>query len=299
MWNSENENLYDGVNYFARGLVRAYVETNSTGFIAWPLTQGSFDHLPFMDNVLPSIANQPWSGHYSFSTAIWAFAHVNQFVEPGWVYDDAATGYLTGGGSFVTLRSNDSSNHVTVIIETVSCEHPTSQPHPPILCTNSTSPPQTIRLVLPASISKMALWTSSVLSNNDTSGWFLRQSDLVVTDGSLSFDLPPNMMATLTSQLDKGYKGNFTDAKVPASAPFPKLYQVAFNSTPIDTTVASFLIDQRGVFEMVEDSSFGRVLQVSVSQVCCVPFFSFYFFGFALILLSYSMYVLRLSETTY
>jgi hypothetical protein len=49
-----------GVRFLARALVRAFVETNATGFIEWPLTNGAYEHLPFMNNILPSKSTQPW-----------------------------------------------------------------------------------------------------------------------------------------------------------------------------------------------------------------------------------------------
>ena len=61
-------------------------------------------------------ANTPWSGHYDVQPAVWATAHTTQFAQPGWRYIDSACGYLSKGGSYVTLKSG---KDYSIIIETI------------------------------------------------------------------------------------------------------------------------------------------------------------------------------------
>ena len=128
LWNSENEATYLGVRVLARALNRAYVETNATAHVEWPLANGVAAHLPFMGNILPAVANEPWSGHYHLSTALWAMAHHAQFAARGWRYDRAASLLLAGGGSAVTRRSGAD---FSVVLETVACEARSGFPRSP------------------------------------------------------------------------------------------------------------------------------------------------------------------------
>ena len=61
----------------------------------------------------PRYAMSPWSGNYSVQSPIWIAAHTTQFVELGWRYVSGGSGFLDGGGSFVTLASPDGAD-VTV-----------------------------------------------------------------------------------------------------------------------------------------------------------------------------------------
>lgn len=265
LWNSENEDIYMGVKYLARGLVRAYVETNATAFVQWPLTQGAYEHLPFMNNILPSIANQPWSGAYNISTAVWAFAHLNQFIAPGWLYDRDSSKLLPGGGSVVTLRSLPT-GHFTSVFETISCHDMPVCPTcgvrvPPTNCANI-SDAQRVEVQVPAGVTKVAVWESKVDSNYDHEGWFIQQADLPVgPDGKLELTLAANRMVTVTSQLLVGHKGSYPAP--PARRPFPLPYATNFSQEV--GSVPRYFLDERGVFE-VTSTEHGRVLKQAAPE---------------------------------
>ena len=165
-----------------------------------------------------------------------------------------------------------------MVLETVSCDHPFDVRFPstpdtnPIHCPNKTAEPQTITLAIPYGIPRLAFWTSSVLSNYDDTDWFIRQGDLQVETvsglSSVTFSLAPDTMATLTTQLSLGQKGKAIDP-IPPAAPFPTTISLAFNETPLSTKTPPFLLDQRGVFEMVPFKNMqgdGRVLAQVVPE---------------------------------
>jgi len=275
LWNSENEAGYMGVRFLARALVRAYVMTNATGFISWPLTNGAFEHLPFMDNILPSHATQPWSGAYNISTHIWAFAHHTQFTQPGWLFDRAASRLLDGGGSVVTRRSPDGT-HFAAVIETVPCEdmpvcNTCDIRFPPVKCPNATSAPQIVTIKVPTGVNAVAVWESDTRSDSDHSGWFLRRADLEPSSGAVTLSLPVGRLVTVTSQLNKGNKGKY--GPPPAPSPFPVPYSVNFSQPSVLGSIPKFFLDQRGVFEVVDRPPYGRVLrqQAPEPEVVWIP----------------------------
>ena len=274
LWNSENEAGYMGVRFLGRAIVRAYVETNATGFIEWPITNGAYDHLPFMDNILPSHATQPWSGHYNMSTHIWCFAHHTQFSSPGWRFDRANSKFLRGGGSVVTKRSSDG-KWFTSVIETVPCEDMPVGPHDdvrvtPQNCYNMSALPQAVVLKLPAGVmgSKVAVWISDVRSDVNHSLWFNRQADQALhADGTVMLHVPPSRLITVTNQLNKGYKGSHP--LPPPAAPFPLPFKVNFSETAAGTkysSVPQYFLDQRGVFEVTTRAPYGVVLRQQAPQ---------------------------------
>jgi galactosylceramidase len=278
LWNSENEAGYMGVRFLARALVRAYVENNASGFIEWPLTNGAYNHLPFMNNILPSESTQPWSGSYNISTHIWAFAHHTQFANPGWLFDRANSRILPKGGSIVTRHSPNGADFASVI-ETVPCEDMPVGPHDGIRykhnfrCPNATDPPQRLSFRLPPNVKKVAVWQSEALSDADHSGWFNRQPDLRTVDGVVDIEVGPQKVITITSLMNRGHKGSHP--KPPSPAPFPLPFAVNFSLPDAKyTSVPKYFLDQRGVFEITQvGPPYGRVLRQAVpeSEVVWIP----------------------------
>ena len=88
----------------------------------WSPVSSYYDSLLLPDSGLMT-ANPPWSEHYDVQPAVWATAHTTQFAQPGWQYLDSACGYLTAGGSYVTLKSGED---YSVILETVDAREPQS-----------------------------------------------------------------------------------------------------------------------------------------------------------------------------
>ncbi len=231
LWDSEGH--YDEklpFNEMARNVNRNYPGGKVTAAIYWPIVSAIYDNLPY-DNIGMIKCNQPWSGHYVVTPSVWAMAHTAQFTEPGWSYIDGASGFFsqdaTGAhGSYVTLKSPDNKDF-SVIIETVQAKAP-----------------QTVQFSV-AGFPKAAvhLWSTDFTSSN-SSDWFVRQADLVLSGGQYSLTIQPGYVYTLTSTTGQ------TKAAVapPAAAPFPIPYSENFEAYAVGK-MPKYFSDMYGGFE--------------------------------------------------
>ena len=252
--------------------MRFYVESRAVGFIEWPLTSSDV-HLPFMAFMSPSRCGSPWSGSYSVSTSIWAFAHFTQFVQVGWSFLPSASGRLAGGGSFVTLSPPAAAEHTVdfaTIIETVNCTGFATITHP---CRASATTTQHVVITVPSAPGqRLAFWLSDTSSDTDHSAWFIRQADLVVSPGrTVTVTLPVNSLATITTQLALGVKGSHPSPPTPT--PFPLPYKVSYTAPRADgIRLPPFFMDQRGVFELTQTPAGHGILQaIPESEVEWIP----------------------------
>lgn len=84
-WSSEESSTTDtpaGGACWARLLNQNYVVGNITATIMWNLVTSFYTSLPYFGASLMN-AGQPWSGHYTVMTPVWATAHHTQFTRPG------------------------------------------------------------------------------------------------------------------------------------------------------------------------------------------------------------------------
>lgn len=167
-------------------------------------------------------ANTPWSGTYEVQSTIWVTAHTTQFAQPGWQYMDNASGKLSAGGSYVSLRSPSKTQWSTVV-ETVDAKQS-----------------QTIEFSLEGSLGTQMVhvWQT------DASHSLEKVADIAVHDGRFRYTFAPNALYTVTNTTGQG-RG---EAQPPAPAAFPFPYsdnfdQIAEGHTP------KFLSDQDGAFE--------------------------------------------------
>jgi hypothetical protein len=158
-------------------------------------------------------------------------AQTAQFTDPGWRYIDSASGFFnqdtTGAhGSFVTLKSPDSKDF-SVIIETVSAKAP-----------------QTVQFSV-AGFPQTAvhLWSTDFTSSN-SSDWFVKRPDIVVSGGQFSLTIEPGYVYTLTTTTGQ------TKASVapPAAGSFPMPYSDNFDTYPAGK-LAKYFSDMYGGFE--------------------------------------------------
>jgi O-glycosyl hydrolase len=231
LWDSEGH--YDEklpFNEMARNINRNYPGGKVTAAIYWPIVSAIYDNLPY-DNIGMIKCNQPWSGNYVVTPSVWAMAHTAQFTQPGWSYIDGASGFFnqdaTGAhGSFVTLKSPDNKDF-SVVIETVQAKAA-----------------QTIKLsVTGFPKAALHLWSTNFTSS-DSSAWFVKQPDMVTSDGQYSLTIQPGYVYTLTTTTGQ------TRAAVapPASKPFPFPYADNFESYPAGK-MAKYFSDMYGGFE--------------------------------------------------
>lgn len=176
-WN----NYLTGAVRLAAEMNHEYVDSRITAFINWPAAYSWYPTVQMQGSGLLK-ANEPWTGNFELGPTLWTVAQTAQFVHPGWRYLDSASGYLDGGGTYVTLTSG---NSYTTIVET----------------TGATAP-QTISLQgVPRTLHR---W-STTLQSTDPDDWFVRGAD--VRPGS-QVTLPPGTVTTLTTE--RGGKGTAT-----------------------------------------------------------------------------------------
>ncbi len=122
---------------------------------------------------LASSFDGAWPNSVPF--AIWASAHTTQFARPGWQYADNSSGFLAGGGSYVTLMNGVD---YTSVIETLGAD------------TN-----QKVRFTLAGGLSHgiVHVWKS------DAARTFQRQGDILPADGSFTLVFEPDAIYTLTT----------------------------------------------------------------------------------------------------
>ena len=182
LWDSEGHfDEHPGWPEMARNINRNYVAGRATATVFWPIISAMYDNLPYDDIGLVK-SNQPWSGHYVVTPSVWVMAHTAQFTAPGWQYMDSAWLLLHGStgahGSYVALRS-PSRKDFSLIIETVQAKSA-----------------ETVRFALAGfPRRKLHLWTTD-LASSDPTHWFVKQPDIVATNGKFSLDLLPGRMYT-------------------------------------------------------------------------------------------------------
>jgi len=233
LWSSEDQPLTpDGMpntrDWATGGRVLAqiyntnYIEGRFTKTETWSPITSYYDILAAPHSGL-MYANTPWSGHYDVQSAVWVTAHTTQFAQPGWTYIDSACGYLTGKGSYVTLKSPSSGDY-SVIVETIDAKAP-----------------QQVKFVTTGNLSSgmVHVWETNAIKN------FEHVADLTPRNGSFHIILEPDSLYSLTTTTGQG-KG--TDV-APAAAPFPFPYAPDFGSSDRGKSPRYFA-DQNGAFEV-------------------------------------------------
>jgi hypothetical protein len=233
LWASENgsQDENSGATAMARAINRGYIDGLMTAYINWPLIAAIYPNLPY-NTVGLMVANQPWSGSYSVGKQTWVTAHTTQFTQPGWHYLDRASGYLgnnSGNGSYVTIKSPNSSDY-SVIIETVDA-----------------NASQTVSFQISNGLSTgtVYVWATNLRSSN-ASDYFVQQSSITPSGNAYSITLQPGYVYTLSTTTGQG-KGTVLG---PPTAGLALPYSDSFDSYT-DNQEARYFSDQNGSFEIV------------------------------------------------
>ncbi|MER7673736.1 ricin-type beta-trefoil lectin domain protein [Kitasatospora sp. NPDC096128] len=233
LWASENgsEDADGGAGAVARGINRDYLDGRMTSFINWPVIAALYPNLYFSTDGM-SIANQPWSGHYTIGKTTWVTAHTAQFTQPGWHYIDSASGYLGGArtnGSYVTLKSPNNHDYSTVI-ETMDA-----------------TAAQTASFTVTGGLStgQVHVWSTD-LNSGDSADWFVHSQDVTPQGGAYTLTLQPGHVYTVTTTTGQG-KGTATP---PPAAPMGLPYADDFE-TAATTTSPKYFTDMNGAFRTV------------------------------------------------
>lgn len=207
IWNTEQHVYkagFDGLIGIVEAFNENYVRSGATKIVNWYGIAGVYPMEPYPGEKEAAIrASWPWSGYYSINPSLWGYAHYGQFSEIGWQYLNGGSGDLSGGGTYVTLKSPRSD--YSVIIETRPAR-------------NS----QRIRFTVGRGLStkSLAVWRS------DRSAQFVRQADVAVRDGEFSLTLAPESVYSITTTRGQR-KGSF--GSVPAQTAFPFPYRETFD----------------------------------------------------------------------
>lgn len=199
IWDTE-EHVYEHGFQCEMDVTRAYIQNYTqsgiTKTIYWYLISAFYPVESFYD-VTMAVASNPWSGAYTINNALWGYAHITQFAQPGWQFLDHASGTLAGGGDYVTLLSPNKTDF-SVVADT-----------------SGANAAQQVTFTLGGlSPKSVNVWRS------DANGQFQQQVAIPVSNGSFSISMEANAIYSLTTTTGQ------TKASAPASPaggafPFP------------------------------------------------------------------------------
>ncbi len=227
LWDSEAHDYEGGPYDKEMALIHAfntnYIKTKITKTVVWNLIWSYYPISNYPDVGMMQ-ANTPWSGHYVVLPELWGYAHVNQFVKPGWRFlDGGGSGTLPGGGTYTTLKAAHGGDY-SVILET-----------------QGATEPQTAQFHLTGGLSTKTVhvWRS----NADAQ--FVRQADITPTGSVVRLTLDPHSIYSLTTTSGQR-KGGYP--MPPTDQPFPVPYRDGLQEYPANTQ-AKYLFDYEGCFE--------------------------------------------------
>jgi galactosylceramidase len=211
IWNTE-EHVYKKGFDCEISIVQAFndnfISSGATKIVNWYDIAALYPMEPYSEDPAMLLAQSPWSGHYQVREALWGYAHYGQFTQVGWQYLNGACGDLSGGGSFVTLKSPG--DDYSVILETKDAKTP-----------------QQIQFKIEAGLStaQLCVWRSNAKEQ------FIQQAGINPVNGAFSITVDPDSIYSLSTTSGQ-QKGSFDN--IPAPRPFPFPYYETFNeySTP-------------------------------------------------------------------
>lgn len=257
LWASEDWSMIDGSWENARILAgifnKMYIRDRITCMQIWCPFDGYYDNLGEWVSTGLMKADQPWSGYYEVSPAIWVAAHINQFVQPGWRFMDSACGYFQeiSGGNYVTLQDTTTGDY-SIIVFTDSVNH------------------------------RFSIKTGNDMSQKDLHVWQSTENEQFVYRGVLkkekdfyTIQLEPNSVYSLTTTT--GQQKGLADSPVPDKAPFPLPYSNNFEDLGQHQN-PKYFADVEGAFEVQTDDAGGNkfIEQVITEEPFEWTFFSVY-----------------------
>ena len=267
LWASEDYSTFNdntGAGCWARILNQNYVNGNMTSTISWNLIAAYYNDLPFARCALMT-SIEPWSGNYVVESPIWVTAHTTQFTEIGWSYlkHGSGAGKLNNGGSYVSLLSPDKKDF-TMVIETMSHDH-SKCIRPALPSYNVTKQTATFKLRGSlAGFKTLHVWKSQLGFGGSQTTLMMKQSDIEVTGGSLTLQLEPDTIFTL-STVSTATKGQYEAPPPPKPLELP--YYDNFDSYAEYSEVFDF-VPQTGSFEVrtSSDKSRGKINRQTVQE---------------------------------
>jgi galactosylceramidase len=247
VWNSE-EHVYKQGFDAEISIVQAfnlnYIRYGATLTVNWYDIAGVYPMESYSEKPAALLARSPWSGNYKVREALWGYAHYGQFASPGWLYLDGGYGELTGGGSFVTLKSPG--DDYSVIVESKDAKAP-----------------QQMRFTVDQGLStaNLNVWRSNAQQQ------FVEQAQIKPIDGVFTLTVDPQTIYSL-STMGGQQKGSF--ANIPADRPFPFPYYETFESYAVPERfgyLPRYTADIEEAFEIADcPSRPGKCLHQAVPQ---------------------------------
>lgn len=230
LWASEDWSMLDGnwknAHVLAGILNKMYIRDRITAMQIWCPFDGYYDNTGEYHSTGLFQADQPWSGHYRISPAIWAVAHFTQFSQPGWKYINSGSHYFDkpSGGNYTTLYNPETGDFTTVVYADSSTRkkilfHPEG------------------RLLKPF----VYVWKS-----DEKNQFQMIKKIRPDNNNSFEVDIEPESIYTITTTTGQ-QKGSLETP--PPPAPFPIPYAEDFSGTP-DRKNPRFFADIEGAFEV-------------------------------------------------
>jgi len=200
IWDTE-EHVYETGFQCEMDIVRAYLQNYTqsgiTKTIYWYLITAFYPIEAFYD-VTMALASSPWSGAYTIHDALWAYAHMTQFAQPGWQFLDDASGTLTGGGDYVTLLSPNKTDF-SIVADT-----------------SGATGAQEVTFTMAGGLSP----TSVNVWQSDSNAQFQQQPAIAVSGGSFTISMEANAIYSITTTSGQT-KGAAPAPPTPSVFPFP------------------------------------------------------------------------------
>jgi galactosylceramidase len=199
IWDTEEhiyENGFQCEIDITKSYLQNYTQSGITKTIYWYLIT-SFYPIESFYNVTMAVASTPWSGHYTINDALWGYAHMTQFAQPGWQFLDNASGTLTGGGDYVTLLSPNKTDF-SIVAET-----------------SGAAAAQDVTFTLAGlSPTSVDVWRS------DATAQFQQQPAIPVSGGSFTISMEPSAIYSITTTAGQT-KGAAPASPAAGAFPFP------------------------------------------------------------------------------
>lgn len=245
LWASEDWSMYDpswkNAHILPGIFNKMYIRDRITCLQIWCPFDGYYDNTGEWSSTGLMKADEPWSGYYEVSPAIWAAAHIAQFIQPGWQFMDAACGYFDGptGGNYVSLQ-DPSTGDYSMIVFTDSIGH------------------------------ALSITPGEGLSGEDLHVWqsteeaqFVYQGTLQKEEGKFNITFDPNSIYSLTTTT--GQQKGVAAEPIPSKATFPLPYTENLEGVNLNKN-PRFFADIEGSFEVQQDRGGNKFLQQVIEE---------------------------------
>ncbi|MBO9728279.1 MAG: discoidin domain-containing protein [Chitinophaga sp.] len=229
LWSGEDFSLggksWKNTTYLALNILKCYLKQKIVKVNVWCPIASMPDNTCFSSvGMMKGVS--PWSGYYEVWPTIWAVAHFNQFVQPGWQYLDNGCGWLPGNGAYCTYKRPGKQGDYSIVAVTG---------HLPKKMTFKTTG---------LSGGVIHVWKS------DSSRQFVQLRDIKPVNGVFTIQLDAASIYSLTTTTGQ-HKGTHN---IPAATGFPTTYADNFDGYTLNQAPMSpkYFYDNSGAFEIYQ-----------------------------------------------